>query len=1273
MPDNVYIENGDLSIDTSEKSLIKINSTSYNVYDAWFEFIKKYFGVDDSNDPYISLLKTSFFGYFNEIVSSEIKNAVFHRNFLYDEHFLNTATLPESIFNFAKLYNVPIELATPATMYVSIAFKESQLIGSALLHEIETTTVLTNDNATSLKVFNLTLDREETLFTIDGYKFMLPYSVVITVQEYSDGTHGFSAMFDTTANSFPPLEEDSNNTTYIKTWREKVDGSNYFFISLNLYQLEKTTKTIEITNTSDSLDVLYNEISYKDQLSYFEVFYEYKNEINKLNLYYNNIYTPTDEEYYGYYNFLDDSKIQLSFSYNENSFRPVIGSSLMVNTYTTLGVEGNFDYSGSISMSLGDQTTFEDIDIKVSCIGNGSSGGEDNLDTYGQKIKIIEQITTRNNLITDNDLIKFFDSINETLNLNGSTIKFIKKQDDVLKRIYCNFLLLRDENQRVIPTNTAPKLIIPASELTGNVIKEHSIVECNYIRDIQNEYEEAKKEIDNLDKYIDKNNNERLSQDYIEYKLNNKYFSSFIDEYEKEYGIEIDSLNSIYNKLKLLECKPDMLVYSIPFMIKINKEPFLNASYFNLDINKDYKMNYSYINNNFGNQFSISNITIEKNNSPDASNKYTLESNIYNISFKLNTNVDFDVLENVVIKCNVYSKDYKNKYGFFLFTKESSETDNSNDIVSYNYTYTAQLATNYEFLGNKLCLYNSLYNMKNNKTELINKVFVEEDLEFKIGIMMYDKGLAEKEDVSIDSERYEFRDPIPMEYFNSTSEYQDIIATVEKLNDKNSSPMFSVLTNNGVISSFTYEKFHDFINIKTNYKSGLYKTNNYRVVGKLCLETRYEGNNYLISTSIDLNSIESNYNSTSYKNYSIDYNKNIFDFNIDIVKTIESIRIINRKLDPDTSMITYSLSQTDYNGSIFSNSIINSLYTNSIKGYFIIDDFLVDDISKNLIDITISNDYLNMNSIILKISDDEINNIKDSDIYNIQNYALLTSFNNNDTIQLYQNLSKLMNSIVTYDSDKDEYTIELVPLVGLRYYMARPSTIYDLINQFINVIDINLPRLENNTTCDLKFYNTYGPSRYFYLNKEIIESTVYKDTNNDEIINEEDIDDSIMYDEVTDTITKFNYLGRTDIILDFTIYLYESITESKDKEIKKFISDYVENCNEENILPISNLITQLEQSFPIIKFIRYNGIFSDIIENNDTSKNNDYQLVDNDFDFNNMTKEEIIAYVPEYLNLKKDVINTQKKEKVDGITESDIMTLFNYESYDYVISIKYKN
>ena len=75
-------------------------------------------------------------------------------------------------------------------------------------------------------------------------------------------------------------------------------------------------------------------------------------------------------------------------------------------------------------------------------------------------------------------------------------------------------------------------------------------------------------------------------------------------------------------------------------MIRISEEPFLNANYFNMDINKNYKVDYSYINSNIGSSFSISNITIEKENAGIVRaniEQHKIEPSMYNLTISSTT------------------------------------------------------------------------------------------------------------------------------------------------------------------------------------------------------------------------------------------------------------------------------------------------------------------------------------------------------------------------------------------------------------------------------------------------------------------------------------------------------------------------------------------------------------------------------------------------------------------------------------------------------------
>lgn len=1371
------VDYADSSVDTEDRSIIKINSTSYNVFDNWSDLIQKYFGVDDNDNPYISTLKSSFFGYFNELASSEIKNAVYHKNFLYDEHFLNTAVLPESIYNFAKMYNVPIDTATPSTMFLRIYVAEDSLTSSTLIKEISKSSI-TNANANTLKVYTLTFDRNNTLFTVNNINFSLPYPIILTIQQISEAdgsySYGYTANYDTTAERFP-MAEAAGRLPYLKVWKENINGQEYINIGFQVYQFVKKTSELTITTSNSNPDTLYHTISFDNQLSFFDAKYEFNGKVTDLNLYFNNIYTPTQEEYYAYYTYLNDQTLQLSFSSSINGFKPTTGSTIYFNTYTTLGSKGNFDYSGGVSMKFTNNSTYGYLDFSCETLLDGASGGKDRLDIFGQKTKILERLTTRNNIITDNDLEKFFSSVNESINLNGSTILFLKKQDDVIKRIYCNFLLLRDENNRVIPTNTAPHLKISASKLLSTndkssvinknklVIKEHSIVKCNYVRDIPN-YTDLDLDpdlvIDNPEDYFDQVNNIRYSQDYIKYILDNNYFQNIIDKKLENYDIAVNTLDSIYDIMKLFEVESDELVYTIPFMISIEKEPFLRATYYNMDVNSVIAMDYKYLNNKVGASFNISNMSIEKDISPSASNKYTLESNVYKLSFNLNTNLSYDELrKNVVIKCVLANnKDDKNNntFGHFFFKLKDVDT-NTAGVVSYSYTYEAELATDYTFTDGNLNLYNCLYKhstQSGGQSKLYQTTPIEEDIIFQIGILYYNPELAATQTID---EKGEWTYPFPEGFISAIEDPVNIIdadlggESFKSCEDLTNQSEFSYLgitdengyeslgyqkgyrltdsilflpvtkdaegTNNnyqfyenglfdwsqndyansyGYLTSFTNEhNLSDgkltivikdtFPTTNTKKESNSLLLNGYAkividdfvLVSKFNEETREDRYTVEIAHKLYYNEDEANYGNKNdnifiTQSYDKDGNKYIkFTIKsiIDLLRDTNTsyVKLIATDNETGEEMPLYrrQVETVDMNGQLGYTILQNVPNMNKLAVMFYNVTRTVNGETKPAVI-----DQLSINSAELSRTDyDKDTSVAARD--DINNYVLATVISNNNTMKMYQNMSSVMSSIVTYDEENDEYDIELVPLISLRYYMARPKMIYDLLNNFITIVDNLLPRLENNTNCDIKFYNTYGPSRYFYFNKEVVSESKYIDAETNEEVDVNDINfnpyrNTIITDN---TYTKYNYLGRTDVILDFTIYVYESISNEKDAEIKKYISDFVEAANDELILPISNLITSLQNTFPIIKFIKYNGIFSDKVESNNSSKNNDYQLIDNDFDFNEMSKDEIRTYVPEYLNLKKTVV----KENEDAIINtSDVFDLLRYSTYDYNISINYK-
>lgn len=898
-----------------ENSIMKVNNTSYNIHEKWLETARVYFGIDEKDEVNISLLKAGLFGYNNEIMANEIKNNVYHRNVLYDEHFLNTASIPKSIYNFAKTQNTQISNATPAHMRINFSIKKSDILNSSKFTKIEKSDNLTDsDSAYQFIISN------SYLFSLGDFKYMLPFPVQLLFKSNNinnDYTVTARYMYD---NAFPFF---TIKNPYIKLWESSARGEKYIFLSLDIFQMQKETSSIKILSEDISENLFY-DISYQGQLAYFNVYYTYNGERTLLNTYFNNTFTPPENEKYCYYTFIDDNKIELSFSALPNNFRPRFNSTLEVELFTTDGKKANFSYSGEILVNFINDSEMSKLPVYVTPITD-SEGGKDKPSFLETKNKIIEDYLVRNNLIMDYDLDLFFNNINRNEKTNNSNIKFIKKRNDAIKRLFNAYLLLRNNEGNVIPTTTIPDILLTNKELQDNnyTIPENTAV----VYDIANDY----------------------------------YFF-------------------LYHKLEVEEYrdKSKYLVYSIPYLIKVEQNPILSSIYYKTHINKDISLSFKYINPSIPYQFLVSSFNVSRNN---------MSNDTYTFELSLNTNlVDTKFDDNVKVRGILKSKSGE-VYGYFDFNRKSDS-----EMIYEGYLATEKRNT---ISNNKMNIYNSLY--------------------------------------SIDSE--------------------------------------PILDNNGM---------------------------------------------------------------TSVKNAFIDG-----EIDLDIV-------------------ILYK-----------------NQYSNEKVG--------------------------------------ESNKMPD-----MKDFATVCLLKNDDPITLFSNMSNVIESNIF--PAENGLNLKSLPLIEYNYFQYNYDVVYDIIENYIDSISTNLDKLENNTSVDVKFYNTYGKSLWNYSGKTYNESTHKYD---------------------------LTMIKRVDLDVKLKIYVNNVITNKTDQAIKKFISDFIESCNEESIFPMSNLLRRMEENFDIIRYIEFESI-------NDLP----VQKIESKFtSYIDMSKQDIIDYVPEYLNLRKELI-----ANADNVNE---------QYYNYAITINY--
>lgn len=972
------------NIDT--ESVIKIGSTSYDVKDKWFNMAAKFFEIDTENTPIdenededlISLLKAGLFGYINEINSHEVKNAIYHRNVLYDELFLNTASIPMSIYNFAKLYNVPIQMAKPANFKVDFVIRKDDILKLPSKEIVSSQEI---DKKKSLKTYEVSLSKEQE-FTIGNFKYCLPYDVSMVLKQYPitrDGKEAIdykiTARYDVDNNLFKFSSIIDNN---IKVSKNIINGVDYMYFSLDLYQIERVSKEFNVT-TNDIAENIYFNSNYDNQLAGFNVFYEYMGERTPMETYFNNTFTPETGNPFCYYNFKDDNTLEISFSNIANSFRPKANSKVIVETLTTKGEMGNFSYNNTLKVEINTGNTFEKVPVSILPKGN-SVDGKNRPDVYTEKRKIINKAITRDNIITDFDVKNYFNDINDNNNINNSFINFIKKRNDLYTRMYNAFLLLRDSDKKVMPTNTAPYIEFPKQYFIGNtslgneedgyVIPENSLFK----------YDGDTKKYVHIEKGLD-------------------------DPTEKE----------------KFEKDKDSLYYVNPYLIKVNKYPFLSTNYYKVHVNDLFSTEYKYINELIPNNITTTDLYVEKLNDF----KNTLESDTFKFSLEIGMDSSIQEMKDLLkVRAVLISQETGERYGYFELNPEESiesenniidETDSSLDKSSL---YSGMISTNRSFHDGKLSITDSLYN---DKGVVQDNVYIDEKFVVKVGLLYKDEDMRYFNDLDISDEMNFFKDSFP---------------------------------------------------------------------------------------------------------------------------------------------------------------------------------------------------------------DHREEDIKD--------YSLACSMETFEGVSIYKDMSHVMNSTVSMTDDKCK--VELVPLFSLGYFMNNYEEVYTVLEGYKEILEDAIPRLQNNTSIDMKLYNTKGPSNNYYLDTEL----------NDDNLNNK-------------------YISRTDILLDLDITLYAPINDFLDGEIKRYISDFVEACNEKGVLPISNLIRLLEQNFDIIKYIVFNGISGKYAEKVD----NHYQkLLNTNVDYMDLSKQQIIEYVPEFINIKK-VLRDNQVEVSNEDSESGTTVIDLGLSYDDVVNITY--
>lgn len=545
---------------SNDREQINISNEKYELYDNWINNIAvKYLDVDNINH-----LKVGLFGYINEILATSLRYNIAHRNFLYDEGFLNTCCLTKSIYNIAKSYNYDIGFATPACCQINFGIKQSDIFTYGT-REVDPITNRYIENYT----FRISTDDH---FFLGNYHFLIEHDIILKAVKQNDGTFSYTASYasDDDNGTYSPRRFSKNTNPYITVWVDRQNYEDLVILQFPIYQAEKNTVTFE-NFSSDISESLFFNTNYRNDLCSFDVYYKTAKNNIKLTPYFNETFTP-DTEYYCYYSF-NTNKLTIYFSGIAGSFRPNINSKLLLTMYTTTGTNGNFNYDGTVGFQFNEANKASNIIVQTSLLTSPSEGT--NCPTLKElKTDLIYEFLTRDNIVTELDLNNYFNKLIKNSVVNNSEILFIKKRDDIFKRLFAGFLLLKDKTGLIIPSNTVDVDLQPV-----NMNKEFHL-QCGSIilwDDVSQ-------------KYVFGNSSEI------------SYFQTVIDDEKIKYK-HFDSENN-YEDYDL--------VYRLPYALHYKKVPLPRLLCIQDNFNKNIYFNYSYINASISAEFIINGLNIER-------------------------------------------------------------------------------------------------------------------------------------------------------------------------------------------------------------------------------------------------------------------------------------------------------------------------------------------------------------------------------------------------------------------------------------------------------------------------------------------------------------------------------------------------------------------------------------------------------------------------------------------------------------------------------------
>lgn len=566
------------------------NTLSPNIYD-----IATY--IDAIKAKYIDLpedtLAMGIYGYLSEIHANILENTAIIAAEYANESIPTKAQFERNVISHALSLGIDNIRAVPASMNVYLCLPESDVIAN-----------MVNNTLTIDKEFVINLNDS----TNNSFSYLLDYDIILHRSILPNGKYIYTAIYNIDEHN-----EISNITSpYLPTIGDIIiSNDNFLMINTRIRQVVHTKiyKTILVSNPIESKVITFN---FSDQLSYFYVEVEEGDETHYLTCIYDGLYETNPDQEYCNYQYIDDNTIRITF--NRDSYQPRNNASITIHVYTTKGSSGNFTYTSQPVYTLtSERFSYNSLYMVLQPISD-SENGLDRKSVEDLHEAIPKEMLSRNSITTTKDLVGYFNQISENYRMH-----FLQKAHNQLSRIFFGYILLKNTNNNVIPTNTL--------DVTFGKEAFFNINRVNYI----------------------------LPQGSI-----------FYCDGETTTGLP----NNISDD-DLAKYEGNGFLYTNPFMVVINKNPFLVSYYLNI-LNYGKSVNFEYINDASQLQFIPDSLIRVRR---ESMSKDLNTRNIYRINITLMQNIasDFNIIATDE-KSNITRQDIQ-VYAVFYRSNSSDSND----------------------------------------------------------------------------------------------------------------------------------------------------------------------------------------------------------------------------------------------------------------------------------------------------------------------------------------------------------------------------------------------------------------------------------------------------------------------------------------------------------------------------------------------------------------------------------------------------------------------